>query len=168
MKLLSEFIDRPLKLNRKSLFGFQYELIAGEEVIATLNYKLFFGFSGQVTGFEKPGIEFYKESFFTLEVCIREKGKENPFARYIRDFGLRSGHVNLPKGNKLKVHLGFLDFLTEINDENENNVATIKRSGIFSRNYNVQIKEKSEPLDENPWILFLVLYLIIKRRQRRR
>ncbi len=168
MKLLSEYVDRPLKLVKKSFFGFHYNLVAGTELLAAFEYRLLFGFRGLVKGFGKPNIELYKENIFSREVLVREEGKENPFAKYRRDFGFRTGHIELPNGNKFKVHLGFLDFTTVINNENENTIASIKRTGLFSRNYSVQINEKSDPLNENPWIMFLVLYLIIKRRQRRR
>ena len=168
MKSLSEYVDRPLRLIKKSFFSFKYDLVAGDEVLGTFDYKMFFGLSGFVKGFGMNNIEFYKEKFLSWEVCVREEGKELPFAKYKRDFGIRSAHVDLPQGNKFNIHYGFFDIATEINNENETNLVLLKRKNVFSRTMAVTIKEKSKLLDEYPWILFLVLYIIIRRRQRRK
>lgn len=168
MKLLSEYIDRPLRLVKKSLFSFEYDLFAGEEIIGTFNYRLLFRKGGDVKGLEKRNIEFYKDYFWSREIKVREEGKDIPFANYIRDFINRTGNVFLPNGTKLIIHFGFFDVATEINDDKGNIILLLKRQGAFSRTLNVIIKRKSELLDENPWIIFLALYLIIRRRKRRR
>ena len=168
MKNLSEYIDRPLRLVKKSFFSFEYDLLAGEEVLGTFNYRLLFRRGGDVKGLEKRNIEFYKDYFWGREIKVREGGKDIPFANYKRDLLNRVGSVSLPGGNRLEIHLGFLEFATEIKDEKGNILVLLKRPGLFTRAINVTIKEKSDLVDSNPWIIFLVLYLIIKRRQRRR
>jgi len=167
MKLLSEYIERPLRLVKKSLFSFEYDILAGEEVLGTFNYRLLFRKGGDVKGLEKRNIEFYKDYFWSREIKVREEGKDIPFANYIRDFINRTGNVSLPNGNKLVIHFGFFDVATEIRDDKDKALVLLKRAGLFSRTINVTIKEKSALVDENPWIIFLTLYLLIKRRQRR-
>lgn len=168
MKLLSEYIDRPLRLVKKSLFSFEYDLLAGEEVIGSIKYNLFFGTSEIVKGLEKRNIEFYKNHFFSRQINVREEGKDIPFANYNRKMISKTGNIYLPNGNKLFIHFGFFDVATEIRDDRGNVILLLKRQGAFSRTLNVLIKRKSELLDENPWIIFLALYLIIRRRKRRR
>lgn len=168
MKLLSEYIDRPLRLVKKSFFSFEYDLLAGEELLGSFKYSMLFGIRGRVNGLEKRNIEFYKSYFWSRQLDIREEGKDIPFANYKRDLLNRAGNVSLPGGNRLEIHFGFFEFATEIKDEKGNILVLLKRPGPFTRAINVTIKEKSDLVDNNPWIIFLVLYLIIKRRQRRR
>ena len=168
MKYLSEYIDTRLRIVRKSFFGFEYYLVAGEEVLGSIKYNLFFGTKEIVKGLEKRNIEFYKTHFFSRQLNIREEGKDIPFAHYSREMISRTGYVYLPKGNKLAIHFGFFDFSTEIRDDSDNVLLQLKRQGAFSRILNVVVKRKSSLLDENPWIIFLALFLIIKRRKRRR
>ncbi|MFA7418522.1 MAG: hypothetical protein WCZ90_02460 [Melioribacteraceae bacterium] len=168
MKRLSEYIDANLKIVKKSFFGFEYDLVAGEEVLGSIKYNLFFGTREIVKGLEKRNVEFYKTHFLSRQINIREEGKEIPFAKYNREMISRTGNIYLPNGYKLFIHFGFFDFTTEIRDEKGNAILLLKRQGAFSRTLSVIIKRKSEQLDENPWIIFLALYLIIKRRKRRR
>ncbi len=168
MKSLSEYIDGNLKIVKKSIFGFEYDLVAGEELFGSFNYSLLFGIRGRVSGLEKRNIEFYKSYFWSRQLDIREEGKDIPFAHYRREMISRTGYVYLPNGNKLVIRFGFFNFSPEIRDEKDNVVFLLKRSSVLSRSLDVIIKSKSALVDENPWIIFLVLYLIIKRRKRRR
>lgn len=167
MKTVSEYIDRPLRIVKKSFFGFEYNLLAGEELIGALQIRLF-NKGGFVTGLGKKNIQFYKSNFFSREILIREEGKELPFASYRRDFASLTGEATLPGNNKLFIRFGYFDVSTEIKDEKENTLIVLKRAGLFSRTMNVLVKSKSQLVDENPWILFLTLYMIIKRRNKRR
>lgn len=168
MKSLSEYFDRPLRLVKKSIVSFEYDLFAGEELLGSFKYSMLFGIRGRVKGLEKRNIEFYKSYFWSRQLDIREEGKDIPFAHYRREMISRTGYIYLPKGNKLSIHFGFFDFTTEIRDENDNVIFLLKRSRAFSNSLDVTIKNKSAPADENPWIIFLALYLIIRRRKRRR
>jgi len=167
MKLVSEYIDRPLRIVKKALFGFEYNLFAGEEMLGTFNIRLF-NKGGFVSGFGNKNIQFYKNHFFDREIQIREEGKELPFAGYKREFASRTGVLLLPGNVKIFIRFGYFDVATEVKDEKDKTLVTIKRAGLFSKSMNVIVREKSQVLDLNPWILFLTLFLIIKRRKRRR
>lgn len=167
MKNLSEYIDRPLRIVKKTFFGFEYNLFAGEELLGTFNIRLF-NKGGLVSNLEKRNIQFYKSNFFSREILIREEGKELPFANYRRAFASLTGEVTLPGSNKLFIRFGYFDVATEIKDDKENTLILLKRAGLFSRTLNVIIKGKSPLVDDNPWVLFLTLYMIINRRNRRR
>jgi hypothetical protein len=167
MKLISEYRDQPVKLVCRSLFGFDYDLIAGQEIIASFKCTRTFSFTGQVKGFGRNNIEFYKEKFWTWNTSIREEGKENPFALHKREIGFCTGIIELPKGNRFRVIYGFFYMTTIIENEKGNTIAVLKRSNFLSRNINVIIKEKSTSLDENPWVIFMALYIILKGMMRR-
>lgn len=168
MKLLTEFIERPLRLVKKSLFSLEYDLVAGEDKLANFSYRIVCGMYGLVNGFDKRNIEFYKPRFWTRQINIREVGREIPFAHYNREFTSRTGYIYLPHGEKLTIHFGFFDFNTEVRDNKNNTLISMKRPYVFSKDVNVNIKTKSALLDENPWVVFLTLYLLIRRRHRRR
>jgi hypothetical protein len=168
MKTLSEYIQQPLLIKRKAFFSFEYDLYAGQEMLGYFRYKRFFGFQGVVEWNGSAGVGFYKEHFWSTGMEIREEGKELPFAKYSRDLFTRSGTIELPGGHKLIIHFSFFDRLTEIKNEAGAIIATLKRSTVFSRNVVLTITEKSSPLDNNPWAIFLAHYLVVKRRQRRR
>lgn len=165
--MLSEYIDRPLRIVKRTFFGFKYNLFAGEEMIGAFYFRLF-NQGAFVSGLGKKNIQFYKSHFFSREILIREEGKELPFANYHRDFASRTGEVTLPGNNKLFIHFGYFDVATEIKDAKGNALVILKRAGLFSRTLNVTVKASSQLADENPWIIFLTLYMIIKRRNRRR
>lgn len=167
MNLISEYIDRPLRLVKKSFFSLEYVLLAGDELLGTFKIRLF-NKGGFVTGQGKKDIQFYKNHFFSREILIREDEKEMPFANYKKDFTSRSGIVDLSNGNKLLIKFNFFDVVTEIQDCHGKTLVTLKRTSIISKSINVVVKEKSHLVDDNPWILFLALYQIIKRRNRRR
>lgn len=167
MNPISEYIDRPLRLVKKSFFSLEYVLFAGEELLGTFKIRLFKK-GGFVSGLGKKDVQFYKDNFFSREILIREDGKELPFANYKKELTSRSGVVDLSSGNKLLIKFNFFDVITEIQDDKGKTLVTLKRTSLISRSINVTIKEKSQLVDDNPWILFLALYQIIKRRSRRR
>ena len=166
MKNLSEYNDVKLMLVSTSFFGLDYDLIAGKEVIASYGCDRTFSMNGLMNGFGKS-IEFYKESAWKGTTSIREAGKENPFAVCKREAGFYTGIVELQKGNRVRIKLGFFYVTVTIEKENGTEIAVLKRANFLSGKINLLIKEKSALLDENPWIIFLALHLSIRGMMRR-
>ncbi len=166
MKSFSEYTDKQLRLVATSFLGLDYDLVSEKESISSFSCDRTFSFNGIVNGFGKS-IEFYKPFILKGDINIREIGRENPFAVYKREIGFYTGIIELSKGNRVRIKLGFFYLNVTIENLNGKTLILLKRSNIFSRKINVVIKEKTPLLEENPWIIFLALYLSIKGMMRR-
>ena len=109
--------------------------------------------------------EIYIPKFWRSEIAIKEKGKENPFARYDKKLFSREGTVFLPKGQRLKIKFGLIKGKYGVYTTSGRCLVTIKDAISFKANTQIYIETGSELLDKYPWVIILAWHLTRKRKQ---
>ena len=158
MKSLSDYIGHELLIFQKSIWKRDFELRAGDELIARLYYTKFFSDLAELTIQDKT-YEFYRPSVFNRDVDIREKGYQNPSAHFKNNFWGSKGVLELPRGSRLNMKFGFFRKQAEIYLGENDLLITISSRFSFKERSEVIIEKRSEVIDEHPWIIMLGFYL---------
>ena len=158
MLKLSDYIGNELFISQKSIWKREFELKAGDELIARMYYPKFFGDRTELS-IQNEVFEFFRPKFFSREVAVRKKGNENPFAHFKNNFWGSKGMLELPRGNNLNIKFGIFKKQTEIFlGENDLLVTILSRFSVKRRS-EVVIEKRSEIIDEYPWIVMFGFYL---------
>ena len=158
MRTTSGYIGNELLIFQKSIWKREFELRSGDEVIAKMYYPKFFSDLTELT-MQNETYEFYRPRFFSRDVDIRKKGYQNPFAHFKNNFWAGKGVLELPRGVKLNIKIGFLRKQAEIFlGESDLLMSILSRFSIKER-CEVVIEKRSEIIDEHPWIIMLGFYL---------
>lgn len=161
--MITQFLEKELIFRRKNLLKRIYELKHEDNLIFQLEIKNPLTQKALVKGLGEENIEFYKNWLLSREINIRYEGYELPFATYKSSiFGL-NGIVNLPLGLQLFLKYDLFGINYEL--KNDFGETLIKLKGnFFYQKANVKILSKSKIIDEHPWLIALVFYIMIKRR----
>jgi len=158
MRTISDYIGNELLIFQKSIWKREFELRSKDEVIAKMYYPKFFSDLTELT-MQNETYEFYRPRFFSRDVDIRKKGYQNPFAHFKNNFWAGKGVLELPRGVKLNIKIGFLRKQAEIFlGESDLLLSILSRFSINER-CEVVIEKRSEIIDEFPWIIMLGFYL---------
>jgi len=158
MKKISNYLGNELIIIRKNFWKREYELRSGDEQIAQMRHPKIFSDLAELT-IRNETVEFYRPRLFSRNVDIRKKGYQNPFAHFINNFLGSKGILELPRGIKLNIKLGFFKKQVEIFlGENDLLISILSRFSFKKRN-DVIIEKRSEIIDEHPWIIMLGFYL---------
>ncbi|MDH7605776.1 MAG: hypothetical protein QHH13_12815 [Melioribacter sp.] len=164
-KNISDYIGKELIFVKKQLLGTTYELKYENEVLCQMKIKNVFTKRATVSGFLKDDIEFYKNSFWSNETCIRNINNELPFATYKSPILSLSGTIFLPVGEQLFVKYDLLGLNYEVRDQFNQTLIKLKNN-IFYPRAKVEVIRKSNLIDKHPWILALLFYVMLKRRSK--
>lgn len=161
MKVLSDLTGSTIELIQPKLMKDNYELRSGEIVLGTLTFPRLFSTNAEVMLQDKK-YEIKKESFWNSNLDIYKSGYEQPFAKYTAP-AFKTGEVNIYGGSRVfvKTHLfrSFIDIL----DRNMKVVVHLKSKSGMKKKYLIDIVEKDRVVDENPWLILMLCYVIIRR-----
>ncbi|MBI1937018.1 MAG: hypothetical protein HYS25_02740 [Ignavibacteriales bacterium] len=161
MKTISDYIGKQLKLIQPSLFKNYYELKSGDELLAALSQPKFLS-TNAVTSGSFGEWEFYKPSFWRLDAAVREKYKELPIAKFVREGFKQRGIIELPRGERLNLIFKKFGFSFEIQNEMGFALVRFKKNFSFKTNIDIQLEKTSELLNKYPWVMLLACYIVIQ------
>jgi hypothetical protein len=107
MRPIAEVLSLPLSFTQPRAMERSYELRAGEELVATLEFQSAFG-SLAVARTSSAAWTFKRVGFFTPRATARREGSEQDIAAYTPRWTGREGEVDLAGGEKL--HFGPANF----------------------------------------------------------
>ncbi len=158
-KKISQITGETLNIIQPSIWKSNYELKYKGELLGTIYKKSVFG-SGLIVKIFNEEWEIYRPNFWLSEIAIREKGKENSFAKFKRKILSREGFVFLPKGQKLKLQFGvFSSGKYGIYNLSGDCLVRLRDKFSFKKNTDVEIEEASDLLDEYPWVIILAWHI---------
>lgn len=161
MKTISDYIGRQIKLIQPSFFKNYYELRCGDELLAEMNQPKFLSTNALTSGMFGQW-EFYRPSFWRLDVAVREKYKELPIAKFVREGLKQKGIIELPKGERLNLIFRKFVFSFEIQNEMGFILVRFKKKFSFKTNIEIEIEKTSELINKYPWVILLACYIVIQ------
>lgn len=166
IKNLARFTGRTLNIIQPSIWKNNFEIKYNDEILGTISKHGWFGTDLSVKFFDNEW-EIYRPGFWSSEIAIREKGRENPSASYKRKFFSREGFVSLPKGKKLKITFGAFRSSYAVYNMSGKCLVSFKDKISFKSKSSVKIEESSEILEEHPWVIVLAWNLAQQSRKSR-
>jgi hypothetical protein len=164
MKSLSDFAGETLSIRQPSVWKSYYELNHGEEVLATIRSKGFFG-RNVIFKMENNEWEIYQPSFWKSEIAIRQSGYELPYATYRRDGLKPRGIIKMYKGEQLRLEYKLFASGYNIRTMPGEILVTFKDRVSFREKTVLQIEKKSELLDKYPWVIALAWHIMLQRKR---
>jgi len=162
MKRLSEYIDSPLYFTQKSFLRREFELIAGEKILAKLYYPRFLSILAIVEGLDQK-YEIKPTNFWATSIGIFKEGYQMPFSEYVStSFWGMKGEISLTRGEKLKLSFGSFRKSCRVYDTYDDLLLTFENKFSLKEKSVITIEKSSELIDENPWIVFLTFYKILQ------
>ncbi len=164
MKPLSKYIGEELKLVQPSLFKREFEFSSTTEVLAKMYYPKFFSLTAIVEGFGEK-FEIFRPNFWKTELGIRRSGSELSFAGLTSNFFRTKGKISLSNGKILNLKFGTFKRNCEIYSETGELLIDIKTLFSFKDKNVVTVHRSSSLVDDNPWIIMMILYFLIENKK---
>jgi hypothetical protein len=160
VKKIAEVIGRELEWVQPSAWKMQYELRAGDELIATLRFRSSFG--SFATAESADGCWTFKRvGFWQTRVTIRGCGSETESATFTNNTWSGGGTLDLPDGRKILANTNFWQTNLEFKTEAGAALVRFKIGGLVHLSAKVEIQPDIAGVPELPWLAMLGLYLVV-------
>ena len=164
MRLLSSYIGEDLILIQPSFFKREYEFRSSNELLAKMYFPKFFSLTAVVDGFEEK-YEIIRPSFWTSEIAIRKFGYDLTFASLRTNFFKTRGSIDLQSGKKLNLKFGAFKKSCQVFSEVDELLLMFQNKLSLKEKNVVTIQKTSSLIDENPWVVMMIWYLILENRR---
>ena len=160
MKKIAGVIGRDLEWAQPSAWKMQYELRAGDELIATLRFRSSFG-SFATAESEDGCWTFKRVGFWQTRATIRSCGSETEVATFKNNTWSGGGTLELPDGRKFPATTNLWKINLEFKTEAGKTLVRFKTSGLVHLSATVEIQPDAAVLSELPWVIMFGWYLTV-------
>jgi hypothetical protein len=164
MRLLSSYIGEDLILLQPSFFRREYEFRSSNELLAKMYFPKFFSLTAVIEGFEEK-YEVIRPSFWRSEIAIRKYGYDLTFASLTTNFFRTKGSIDLQNGKKLNLKFGAFRKSCQVFSDMDELLLIFKNRLSFKEKNVVTIQKSSSVIDDNPWIVMIIWYLILENKR---
>jgi hypothetical protein len=164
MTPLSKYIGEDLILIQPSFFKREYEFRSSDQLLAKMYFPKFFSLTAVVEGFEEK-YEIIRPSFWKSEIAIRKFGYDLTFASLTTNFFRTKGSIDFQNGKKLNLKLGAFKKSCQVFSETDELLLLFQNKLSFKEKNTVTIQKSSSIVDENPWVVMMIWYLILENRK---
>jgi len=164
MNALSKYIGEDLLLIQPSFFKREYEFRSSNELLAKMYFPSFFSLTAVVEGFEEK-FEIIKPSFWKTDIAIRKYGYDMTFASLTTNFFRSKGTIDLQNGKKLNLKFGTFKKSCQVYSEMDELLLLFQNKLSLKEKNVVTIQKSSSLIDENPWLVMMIWYLILQNRR---
>ncbi|MFA6439800.1 MAG: hypothetical protein WCX28_10870 [Bacteriovoracaceae bacterium] len=164
MKTLSQYINQPLQIIQPSFWKREYQLLAGSDAVITLRYPKWYSTDAVIEGFGETW-EVRKPSLWRSNLEIKKKENQLPFAKFTMGKWGKGGMFELPNGERIEYVFSIWKSINELYSQQKVKLISLKRVSLWKTALSVIIEHESELLEKNPWIIMVVYYNMLERRQ---
>jgi len=161
VKRIAEFVGQVLKWVQPNGTRLEYELRAGDEVIATLRFRSSFGSFATATCAEGTWT-FKRVGFFHTKDTIREHESATDLAFFENNTWKGGGTLQFPDGRKYPANTNFWSTHYEFTmDSGEPLISYSKIGGFLHMSSATEIHPIAKNIPEMPWMVMLGWYLTL-------
>jgi hypothetical protein len=161
MRRIAELGAKELEWRQPGSLTMDYELVAGDEGVATLRFRSMLG--SLATGQSADGCWTFKRvGFFHPKVTVRACGSDGDLGTFRNNTWSGGGSLTLRDGRKFLANTNLwatnFDFMTEAGDA----LIRLRSGGMMRHHADVEILPPAAPLlIDTPWIVMLAWYLTV-------
>ena len=160
MKKIEEVIGQELKWMQPSAWKMEYELRAGDELIAALRFRSSFG--SFATAESADGCWTFKRvGFWQTRVTIRGCGSDIDIAMFKNNTWSGGGTLELPDGRKILATTNRWQTNFEFKTEADETLVRFKTGGLVHFSAKVEIQPGAAAVPELPWIVMFGWYFAV-------
>ncbi len=160
MKRLEEAAGCRLEWKQPSAMKMNYELLADDEVVATLRFRSSFGSLATVESGDGCWT-FKRLGFWQTRATVRACDSDLDIAVFHNNTWRRGGTLALADGRKYLASTNFWQTRYEITDEHEEPLIRYDIGGFFRSSAVVELLPLSQGIPELPWMVSLGWYLAV-------
>lgn len=165
MKYLSGYLGEKLYITQPNIFKREYIFASSNEMIAKMYFPRLFSTTAIVEGF-KEIYEIKKLNWWGIDLGIFQQGYEMPFAKYIKNnFWGTVGKIELPKGEALILKASTFRKSSKLYSLSDQLLISFNFKISFKEKISVAIENKSELVDQYPWVVMLAWYKLLQQRR---
>lgn len=166
MYQLSNLVGETLTFNQPSLMKREFELVSSKGVLATVIFPKLFSTRVVLKGFDDKW-EIKSLSIWQKEFGIFKYGYQLPFAKYVSNFWKTKGTIELPRGTRLNCKTGQFKKPFDVYSSKGKLLLSYSNKFVLKGRTTVTLNERSEIIDNYPWIIMLGWYIILMNRRGR-
>ena len=160
VKKIAEVIGQELQWVQPSAWKMEYELRAGDELVATLRFRSSFG--SFATAESADGCWTFKRiGFWQTRVTIRGCGSDMDLAMFKNDTWSGGGTLELSGGRKILASTSFWQTNFEFKTEADEILVRFKTGGLVHFSAKVDIQPNASQVPELPWIVMFGWYFAV-------
>jgi hypothetical protein len=165
MKPLTKYIGEDLILIQPSFWKREYEFRSSNELLAKMYFPKLFSLTAIVEGFGEK-YEIFRPGFWKSDVAIRKYNYDLTFATLKSlNFFRTKGEIDLQNGKKVLIKFGAFRKSCQVFSESEELILTFQNKISIKDKNLVTIQKSSNLIDENPWIVMMIWYLILENKR---
>ncbi|MDP2366389.1 MAG: hypothetical protein Q8M94_21760 [Ignavibacteria bacterium] len=164
MKKNSEYIGEDLILIQPSFFKREYEFRSSNQLLAKMYFPKFFSLTAVVEGFDDK-YEIIRPSFWKADIAIKKFGYDLTFAALTTNFFRTKGSIDLQNGKKIHLKFGAFKKSCQVFSEMDELLLIFQNKLSLKEKNVVTIQKSSALIDENPWVVMMIWYLILQNRK---
>jgi hypothetical protein len=164
MRRIEEVADRRIEWRQPSAMKMNYELLADDEVVATLRFRSMFGSFATAEGGDGCWT-FKRQGFWRTRVTVRVCEQESDLAVFHNNTWRGGGMLEMADGRRFLATTNFWQTRFEFTDENEEPLIRYHIGGAFRMNATVELLPASQHVPETSLMVALGWYLAVMMHQ---
>lgn len=166
MKPLSKHIGEDLILIQPSFLKREYEFRSPNEMLAKMFFPKWYSQMAIVEIFDQK-YELFRPSFWKTDIAIRKYSYDLTFAILkSSNFFRTKGEIDLQNGKKVLLKFGSFRKSCQVFSESQELLLTFQNKLSIKDKNTITIEKSSALIDENPWIIMMIWYLILENKRR--
>lgn len=164
MRKIAELVDRELKWEQPRALKEEYELRAGEELVATLRFRSSLG--SFATAESADGCWTFKRvGFWQTRATVRRCNEDEDIATYKNETLSSGGLLTLADGRTFSVESNFWQTKFDFSNEAGETLIHFKADGLLHTSSTVTVGPDAVNIPELPWMMMFGWYVIVMMRQ---
>ena len=162
MSKLRDFAGRELQWSQPSALRREFELRAGDTVLARLEFRSMFGSLATLQS-EEGSWTFKRIGFWRSRVSIRALTEDRDLATFTNNTWTAGGTLEMADGRQFRANSNFWMTTFQFTDGNDEPLVRFTRvGGVLHLSSHVLVTAAGAKLAELPWLVALGWYLAIK------
>jgi hypothetical protein len=160
MRHLADVIHSELHWKQPRLFESSYELVAGDERVATLSFRSTFG-SFATAQTAEGSWTFKRVGFWRTRATVRVEGAPDDLAVFENDTWSGGGSLTIAGGPSIRVWTSFSQSRIELQLEDGTVLFRYRAEGIMRHGAEVTIEPAGARSRDLPWLIAFGWYLAV-------
>ncbi|MEX1139280.1 MAG: hypothetical protein WEF53_08085 [Bacteroidota bacterium] len=166
MKSIRSFTGTTLQCVQPSIWKPEYEVRSGAEVVGIIRFAMALNRKAEAESADGHWI-IEDRGIFKQKLFVSRSNGQKPVAEYVfRTFG--ENKIRLSETRSLRVKRNFWKREYALTTDMNMPLFKLKEGAVFKGAFDIILDKRAESTEELPWLFFLVLYIAILNRRRRR
>jgi hypothetical protein len=163
MNRIQSLQEQTLEWAQQNVLKMNYELKAGDDVVATLRFRSAFG--SHATGENADGCWTFKRvGLFQTRATIRACGSDAEIATFTNNTWSGGGALECNDGHKFLVTTNLWQTHLEVKDASGRSLLRLKNEGILRASATLKIQPSGLTMPEMSWMMIFIWYLAVMMR----